>query len=120
MTNEEYVKQVLRTESPNFTDINTRILHGVIGCCTESGELLDAVKKSLFYRKTLDVVNIKEELGDLLWYVALVSAEIGWSFEEIMDANIAKLTKRYPEQFTEELAVNRDLKEERKTLEGIE
>jgi hypothetical protein len=42
----------------------------------------------------------------------------GWDLREILATNIAKLEARYPEKFTEEQAINRDLGAERQVLEG--
>jgi NTP pyrophosphatase (non-canonical NTP hydrolase) len=120
MTNEEYIKSVLRSESPNFYDISERLLHAALGIQTESGEFSDIIKKSLFYGRTYDRPNAKEELGDLLWYIAFAIDELGTTFEEVMELNIAKLKLRYPEQFTEEHAENRNLEEERNILEKVE
>src|SRR5690606_9763332 len=95
-----------------------RIQHGAIGIATEAGELLDALKKHLYYQRDLDIVNVREELGDVLWYVALVCNAIGVDMGQVMEANIDKLRQRYPEKFTSEAAMNRDLESERKALEG--
>ena len=66
--------------------------------------MLDAVKKGLFYGHAPDMENIREEIGDLMWYIyAIVRAE-GWDLEEIMQENIDKLRKRYPEQWDKEHA----------------
>lgn len=94
-----------------------KLLHGLIGLATESGESLDAFKKFLFYGKELDVPNIIEELGDKLWYIAeVISALDGLGYkitlEEVMEKNIAKLKKRYPEGFSESDALNRNLEAE--------
>jgi NTP pyrophosphatase (non-canonical NTP hydrolase) len=113
----EYIQSVKRTESPNFNSVNSRILHGVIGCCTEAGELLDSVKKSLFYGRELDYINIEEEIGDLFWYVALIMDECQFDLEHVLERNIAKLKIRYPEQFTNAHAENRNLEAERSELE---
>jgi len=83
------------------------LLHATLGISGEAGELLDAVKKSFIYNKELDFVNAKEELGDILWYVALACRTLGVSFDEIMQMNIDKLTKRYPEKYTDEAAAER-------------
>lgn len=88
-------------------------LHGIIGIYTEAGELIEALKKP-----SIDKVNIKEELGDVLWYVAVLCKTHGFSFEDIMETNIAKLKARFPERFNEHDANNRDLNNERKVLEG--
>ena len=99
MTSEDYIKLVKRTESPTFGDINQRIMHGVVGCVTESGEMMDAVKKCLFYDRRLDTDNLKEEIGDVFWYLGILCDQLGVTFEEIQSMNIRKLQKRYPDQF---------------------
>lgn len=97
---------------------NARLLHYALGLCTEVGELQDAIKKFVAYGKPIDRTNIKEELGDILWYHARMCALFGFSYEEVMQVNIDKLKKRYGEKFTEHAALNRDLDAERKILEG--
>jgi len=59
-----------------------------------------------------------EEVGDILWYCAIILKYTGHTFGDAMERNIAKLEKRYPDKFTEEDAVNRDLVSERKELES--
>lgn len=95
-----------------------RILHAAMGCCTESGELMDAVKKHLLYGKPLDEVNLQEEAGDMFWYTALLADAVGFTFEDTFEKNIAKLRARYPNRFSEKDALLRDLEKERKILEG--
>lgn len=70
-------------------------LHMAVGIAGESGELLDAVKKHIFYNKPLDVENVIEELGDLEFYMEGLRAAIGISREQVLAGNIAKLSKRY-------------------------
>lgn len=95
-----------------------RLLHAAMGLCTEAGEFMDMMKKHILYGKPLDEVNLKEELGDKLWYTALALDELKSTFELVFDVNIAKLRARYPNNFTEHDALNRDLDAERKILEG--
>lgn len=126
MTNEQYIKDALKTESLDLVKITERvsnpetirILHAAIGLDTEQAEIQDAIKKHIFYGKPLDKVNIAEEMGDLFWYLAILSNALGVSFEDIMAKNNAKLKARFGEKFTEEKANNRDLDTERKILEG--
>ena len=92
-------------------------LHMVLGMQTEAAEIADVYKKTIAYKKPLDFVNIKEEVGDLMWYVANLCNMNGWDLREILDTNIAKLEARYPEKFTEEQAINRNLEWEREILE---
>ncbi len=84
-----------------------RILHAAMGISGESGELMDAIKKCVLYNKELDTVNVKEELGDLCWYMSLMLDAVGSSFDEVMKMNHDKLEKRFPGGFTEKLAQER-------------
>lgn len=97
--------------------MDLRILHAQLGIETESGEISDAIKKYLIYGKPLDNINLIEECGDLLWYLSLMLEALSSSFEEAMEKNIAKLKVRYPNKFTTENALNRNLNLERKVLE---
>jgi len=94
------------------------ILHAAMGLCTEAGEAMDSVKKFLIYDKDFDEVNFQEELGDVLWYVGMICERMGWSMEQVMEANIKKLQVRFPEKYTGELVINRDLPAERASLES--
>jgi NTP pyrophosphatase (non-canonical NTP hydrolase) len=94
-------------------------LHMLMGMMTEVGELVDAYKKYLVYNKPLDMINVQEEIGDLMWYVANFCRLNCFDLEEILGNNIKKLEQRYPEKFTTEDATNRDLSAERKVLEEL-
>lgn len=97
--------------------LNTKLFHALIGISTEAGELQDAFKRFTIYGKELDTLNLKEELGDLMWYVVLAADALDLTLPEIFDSNIAKLRKRYPSGFfTEEQALNRNLEEECEAL----
>lgn len=125
MNSKQYISDAIKTESTNFEGMNTRLnddglkrlLHAGIGLSTEGGEFLDALKKHIFYGKELDRVNLAEELGDIFWYLAIASDELGIEFETVMNRNIEKLKARYGEKFSEEKAEERDLKTEREILE---
>ncbi len=114
----DYIQNAIKTESIHFNVTGReRLLHAGIGLATESGEFLDALKKSIFYGKELDIVNLKEELGDVLWYMAIAMDALGTDFETEMKKNIKKLKARYGEKFSQDSAEKRDLKREREILE---
>lgn len=119
-----YQTEALRTEAPISDGVRERIvahsraMHGIVGICTEAGELADAYKKHVFYARDLDAANVREEIGDILWYLAILCDTLGTTIEAEMARNIAKLRKRYPERFTEDAANVRDLGAERIVLEG--
>lgn len=83
------------------------LIHASLGISGEGGEFADAVKKHAVYNKPLDAENCIEELGDLLWYVALAAETLGVSLGEIMQRNIAKLQVRYPDKYSDAAAVAR-------------
>jgi NTP pyrophosphatase (non-canonical NTP hydrolase) len=70
----------------------------VFGLTAEAGEVAGAFEKATRIGRELDVDNVKLELGDVLWNVARLAANYGWTLSEIMQANIDKLTARYAEQ----------------------
>lgn len=115
-----YQQAALRTLSDqNFiSTVNPDLMHAAMGLATESGELLDAIKKRAFYGKALDEVNLIEELGDLMWYIAVACEALGTTIDAVCAANIEKLKRRYPHRFTSEHAINRDLTAERAALAG--
>lgn len=186
MNLEQYLKESERTLIDKGTELNLR--HASLGIRTELGELLDIFKKNLFYNKPIDMINFKEELGDLCWYPAIsarifnfdpkvysivilnheednyktlinklntvfidyanliddysehlnfidyeyinektkylfafikaVAERFNFTFEDVLETNIRKLRLRFPQKFTEEKALNRDLINERKILEA--
>jgi len=123
ITSKNYVENAVRTESDfsnalkRFTPLKVRLLHAGMGMCTEAGEFVDQLKKHLFYGTEIDLVNLSEEIGDVMWYCALVMETLGISFDEVLTKNIIKLKQRYPGRFNENGAINRDLEKERELLE---
>ena len=93
-------------------------LHMILGMQTEVAEIADVYKKHIASRKELDLVNIKEELGDTMFYIANMCNLHGWDLRDILQTNIDKLKTRYPDKFTNELAINRNLDAERLVLEN--
>ena len=195
---EQYIKESKRTMNDKGFELN--VYHACLGIITESAEIVDTVKKHVYYDKELDLNNINEEIGDLLWYIAILYREfpdlemfetsfvfdglekttkerttrqliivclnfnkytanfvnllqflelqlsesdilikklysclsilireiylliklsninLETDLETILDINIAKLKVRYPDKFTNELALNRYLDKEKEVL----
>jgi NTP pyrophosphatase (non-canonical NTP hydrolase) len=113
----DYVKWTGNT-CANLNNLFFDNTHMIWGMMTEVGELTDAYKKGLAYGAHIDMVNVAEEIGDLLFYIASFCRINGLNLEEILEKNVAKLEARYPHKFTQHHANNRDLKNERSILEG--
>jgi len=95
-------------------------LHALLGIITEVSELADALTPFIFDKKSLDVVNVEEELADAMWYIAILVRLHDIDFEAALNRNIEKLKARFPEKFDADRAINRDVVAERVILEGAD
>jgi NTP pyrophosphatase (non-canonical NTP hydrolase) len=94
-------------------------LHLAIGIVTEAGEVADIYKKAMAYGKVVDETHLREELGDVLWYMAHLAHRYGWTLEDLMEVNVRKLCARYGDKFTSHAALNRDLEAEGAALSTL-
>lgn len=180
MKYEKYSELALRTEGPNPARLEShqwRFLHGAMGLCTESGELLkseddanlieelgdamwylnlccdaidislddlsdpvnmddypagipddqslcvvcseilDAAKRSVFYRNDDRMTTIQDQLEEAFFLIKLIAGDNLIDMKEVLELNIKKLEKRMPEGFNEKDVVDRDLKGERQIFE---
>lgn len=121
MNNIEYLNDVVKRneQSVLHTDnIDSRLLHSIMGISDEAGELMGAAKKALMYNKPLDKVNIIEEFGDLLWYLFLGMDSLGITLEQVQEINSVKLNgARYSNGFSKDEAINRNTDKERQIME---
>jgi NTP pyrophosphatase (non-canonical NTP hydrolase) len=82
--------------------------HMALGAAGEVGELVDCIKKYTIYEKDMDYENLKEELGDLMFYMQGIMNCAGLSWQDLVNANVTKLSKRYEKlTFSTEAAVAR-------------
>lgn len=110
--------EVMRDENSQKLLGLTRIdlIHAALGLISEAGEILEEVVESYADDRPVDLTNIREELGDAEWYQALGLRASDATFESVAEQNIEKLRIRYPEKFTSENALNRDLQAEKQAL----
>ena len=119
----EYQEQASRTDGGNLT------AH-FLGLCGESGEVVECVvetmgmaikmniasskvaesyKKHIAHGHELDTAKLAKELGDVLWYISAIATGLDLSLDDIAQANIDKLKVRYPDRFSVERSINRDV-----------
>ena len=95
---DEYQDRAQKTDQPP-RDGRDPMLVPILGLAGEAGTLLDEYKKVLRdgsgHRRFKD--HVHEELGDLLWYVAVLAAKAGISLEDVAQANLAKVADRWTE-----------------------
>ena len=106
MTANEYQKLAMTTLNPALSKKDV-LINAVMGLCGESGEAIDIVKKHLHQGHPLDKEKLSKELGDIAWYLAETAYALGIPLEDILQGNIEKLAKRYPEGFSSERSINR-------------
>ena len=106
MTIHEYQDLALRTLNPALSPKDV-LINAVMGLCGESGECIDIVKKWLAQGHELDREKLAKELGDVAWYLAEAATALEIPLEQILEANIEKLKRRFPEGFSVEASVNR-------------
>jgi len=88
-----------------------------VGVSGEAGELLDAIKKHTMYNKPLDVENVIEEIGDVLFYLTGIANVLGFTLDDCAQVNAEKLSKRYSEgRYSDKQAQERADKAERKFM----
>lgn len=70
------------------------IVYPALGLVGESGEIAEKVKKYLRGDKELDREGLLKELGDPLWYITSLADDLGYTLQEVVDANVEKLSSR--------------------------
>jgi len=97
ITLDEYQENAKRTaqvsEDPNL------MANWALGMAGEVGESVEIIKKHLFHGKPLDLKEVENELGDVLWYLSMLATQCGLSLNAIADKNLSKLESRYPNGF---------------------
>lgn len=96
----EYQKLAMKTLNPEL-DKKDVLINSVMGLCGESGEAIDIVKKWMAHGHELDREHLIKELGDIAWYLAEAATALDVTLEDVLQANIEKLKKRFPEGFDE-------------------
>jgi len=96
MTFKEYQK--LSRETAIYPDLNKNFIYPTLGLAGETGEVVENIKKiirdknKLIDKKTKS--ELSKELGDVLWYLSQLAAELNISLDEIAIKNIEKLQSR--------------------------
>lgn len=121
----EFVLEVTSNESKNLNDFQNRLktlddnninvpllMTAAIGLGSEAGEFQEIVKKIVFQGKLLSPENIfhmKRELGDIIFYWINACTALNLNPNDVIQENIDKLSKRYPNGFSVEKSENREV-----------
>lgn len=102
----EYQRLAMTTLNPELSKRDV-LINSVMGLCGEAGEAIDIVKKWMAHGHELDRDHLAKELGDIAWYLAEAATALDLSLDDILQANIEKLKKRYPQGFDTARSQNR-------------
>ena len=101
MNLDDYQRAALRTINPALDD-RDRLLDASAGLAEEAAEVLGLVRKRAFQQREVDPARMVEELGDVLWCLAVTAHSLGFSLSKIAQANQEKLVRRHPGGFESE------------------
>ena len=102
----EYQKLAMTTLNPALNQKDV-LINSVMGLCGEAGEAIDIVKKWLAQGHELNKEALIKELGDVAWYLAEAATALDVPLNQVLEGNIEKLKKRYPQGFSVEKSVER-------------
>ena len=96
-------------EFNDYQKLANRTLYGdeqvltnlALGLASESGEVVDIVKKYAFQGHELDEKMMSKKIGDVLWYLSQIAEWNNLDFDKVARENIEQLKQRYPERHAE-------------------
>lgn len=100
-------QQLAKTTVAAYENKELALAIFTLGLVGEAGEVSEVIKKHLGHGHPLDKEKVEKELGDVFWYLAVLSDFLELKLEDIAVKNIEKLKKRYPEGFSSQKSINR-------------
>ena len=84
-----------------------RLMNAILGLCGEAGELANKFKKMTFHGHDFDAVELSDDAGDCLWYIADICSALNIGLDQVSVNNIRKLKQRCPNGFSEKASRER-------------
>jgi len=104
----EYQRLAEKTAKKDFATREEAIMCWGLGITGEAGDVASCIKKTFAHKKDVSE-GIKENLGDMMWYAAMVCNFFGWDMDEILEKNIKKLKERYGSEGFNYNSVDREM-----------
>jgi len=104
-------QELAKKTAKKFDSKEKEILTWGLGITGEAGDVTSCIKKTFAHDNNQES-GIKENLGDALWYAAMICNFFNWDMNDVLNENIEKLKKRYPNGFTVENAKRNGEKKE--------
>jgi len=93
-------QEFCKTTAKKFENPELEIATWGLGIAGEAGDVASCIKKTFAHGNEVVKEGIKENVGDTLWYAAMICNFFNWNMDEIIEDNIKKLKGRYPAGFT--------------------
>lgn len=97
MTFDEYQQGAITTNLTKDDQLK-ELMQQVLGLGDESGEVLAIFKKWIRDKDAdilqLDKGSVKKEMGDILWYIAVIAHDLDISLDDLARTNLEKLASR--------------------------
>lgn len=106
MTFDQYQRASARTINTDL-GYQEQLANAGLGISDEAGDVAGLVKKMLYQGHPANPIKIANEMGDVLWYLALLATTMGFSLGDVAEANVKKLEQRYPKGFSAADSINR-------------
>jgi NTP pyrophosphatase (non-canonical NTP hydrolase) len=91
-------QELAKLTAKKFDNPEVEIATWGLGITGEAGDVASCIKKTFAHKNDVKE-GIKENIGDMMWYTAMICNFFGWNLQEILEMNIDKLKKRYPQGF---------------------
>jgi NTP pyrophosphatase (non-canonical NTP hydrolase) len=92
-------QRLCKRTAKKFKNREKEIMTWGLGVAGEAGDIAGCIKKT-FAHNNDQRAGIRENIGDMLWYTAMICNYFKWDFDKILKENVEKLEKRYPKGFT--------------------
>ncbi|MDD5639764.1 MAG: nucleoside triphosphate pyrophosphohydrolase family protein [Candidatus Pacebacteria bacterium] len=96
MTFQEYQDEARKTAI--YPNLDSNFIYPTLGLVGEAGEVAEKIKKVIrddnYQISEEKKIELAKELGDVLWYIANLSKELGLSLEDVANKNLEKLKSR--------------------------
>lgn len=93
-------QELCKKTAKSFSTPETEIATWGLGIAGEAGDVASCIKKVFAHKNSPLKDGIKENLGDMMWYAAMICNFFDWKLEDVLNENVEKLKARYPNGFT--------------------
>lgn len=93
-------QELAKLTAKKFENPELEIATWGLGITGEAGDVASCIKKTFAHKNKDVTIGIRENIGDMFWYTAMICSFFKWDMQEILQENIEKLKKRYPQGFT--------------------